>query len=67
MHNFADWIAVGFWLEGERDAKERRPAFIHRKFRGLLAFESHKHPRYTLLLPDGSIGWVQVIVNDPKR
>ncbi|MDQ1451836.1 MAG: hypothetical protein QOK38_1702 [Acidobacteriaceae bacterium] len=26
-----------------------------------------KHPRYTLVLPDGYIGWVQVIVNNPKR
>jgi hypothetical protein len=42
MRNFADWIAVGLWLESERDAKERRPAFIYRKFRGLLAFESHR-------------------------
>jgi hypothetical protein len=26
-----------------------------------------KHPRYMWVLRDGSIGWVQVIVNDPKR
>ena len=42
MRNFADWIGVGFWVEGKRDVKERRPAFIHRKFRGLPAFEAHK-------------------------
>jgi hypothetical protein len=43
MRNFADWIGVGFWVEGKRDVKERRPAFIHRKFRGLPAFEAQKN------------------------
>jgi hypothetical protein len=38
---FRGLIGAGFGVEGKRDAKERRPAFIHREFRGLLAFESH--------------------------
>jgi hypothetical protein len=53
MRNFADWIAAGFWLESERDAKATRPAFIHRKFRGLLAFESDK----TSTLQVGASRW----------
>jgi hypothetical protein len=32
-----------------------------------LPSNSTKHPRYMWVLPDGSIGWVQVRVNDPKR
>ena len=26
-----------------------------------------KHPHYTFVLPDGYVGWVQVIFNDLKR
>jgi hypothetical protein len=43
------------------------PALFVASFAVCLPSNPTKHPRYTLLLPDGSLGWVPVIVNDPKR
>jgi hypothetical protein len=55
MRNFADWIGGGFWVEGKLDVRERHPAFIHRKFRGLPAFES----RNTSLLNVRPASWLR--------
>ncbi len=35
-------------------------------FAACLPSNSTKHPRYTFVLPDGYVGWVQVIFNDPQ-
>ena len=64
MRNFADWIGVAFWVDGERDVREGALLLFHRKFRGLPAFESHK----TSLLHVRVSRWlrwlVHVIFND---
>ena len=31
-----------------------------------LPAKSNRHPHYTFVLPDGYIGWVQIIFNDPQ-
>jgi hypothetical protein len=52
--------------EGKRDVKERRPALIHREFRGVPAFKSHK----TFPLHVRASRWLRwlgsLIFNDPQ-